>query len=54
MIFLDEINQKQAINIMGNYLKANLELAKSRRNFIISKNIKQYLKDILKMKTYTL
>ena len=48
MIFLDEINQKQAINIMGNYLKANLELAKSRRNFIISKNIKQYLKDIFK------
>ena len=48
MIFLDEINQKQAIKIMGNYLKADLELAKSRRNFIISKNIKQYLKDIFK------
>ncbi|MCI6339652.1 MAG: hypothetical protein MR782_02135 [Campylobacter sp.] len=48
IIFLDEINQKQAIKIMGNYLKADLELAKSRRNFIISKNIKQYLKDIFK------
>ncbi|MDY6188064.1 MAG: hypothetical protein SPH77_04445 [Campylobacter sp.] len=48
MIFLDEISQKQAIKIMGNYLKADLELAKSRRNFIISKNIKQYLKDIFK------
>ena len=48
MIFLDEIRRKQAINIMDNYLKANLELAKSRRNFIISKNIKQYLKDIFK------
>ena len=48
MIFLDEIRQKQAINIMDNYLKADLELAKSRRNFIISKNIKQYLKDIFK------
>ena len=50
MIFLDEISQKQAIKIMGNYLKTNLELAKSRRNFIISKNIKQYLKDIFKNK----
>ena len=48
MIFLDEIRRKQAINIMDNYLKADLELAKSRRNFIISKNIKQYLKDIFK------
>ncbi|MDD6161447.1 MAG: hypothetical protein PUB35_01380, partial [Campylobacteraceae bacterium] len=38
MIFLDEINQKQAIKIIDNYLKADLELAKSRRNFIISKN----------------
>ena len=54
MIFLDEISQNEAIKIMGNYLKTDLELAKSRRNFIISKNIKQYLKDILKMKTYTL
>ena len=48
MIFLDEINQKQAIKIIDNYLKADLELAKSRRNFIISKNVKQYLKDIFK------
>ncbi|MDY5465979.1 MAG: hypothetical protein SPF98_00095 [Campylobacter sp.] len=48
MIFLDEISQKQAIKIIDNYLKADLELAKSRRNFIISKNIKQYLKDIFK------
>ena len=50
MIFLDEINQKQAIKIIDNYLKANLELAKSRRNFIISKNVKQQLKDIFKNK----
>ena len=48
MIFLDKINQKKAIKIIDNYLKADLELAKSRRNFIISKNIKQYLKDIFK------
>ena len=48
MIFLDKINQKKAIKIIDNYLKADLELAKSRRNFIISKNVKQYLKDIFK------
>ncbi|MCI7076056.1 MAG: hypothetical protein MR931_02120 [Campylobacter sp.] len=48
MIFLDEISQNEAIKIMGNYLKTDLELAKSRRNFIISKNVKQYLKDIFK------
>lgn len=47
-IFLDKISQNEAINIINNYLKTDLELAKSRRNFIISKNIKQYLKDIFK------
>ena len=47
-IFLDKISQNEAINIINNYLKTDLELAKSRRNFIISKNVKQYLKDIFK------
>ena len=44
MIFLDEISQNQAIKIMDNYLKADLELVKSRHNFIISKKYQAVFK----------